>query len=272
MSNNKANIKNIINDFGKTISCNQAINLIKDFSQDEKDEVMQYIYSEQQNFWHEYANFYTYFFPKLPFVPEHIDHFVGVINPQPNETIIDLGSGYGRIIKKIIDEQPRVKKVIGLEYAKGMLLQAREVLGEKADTDQVHLIYHDVVKTFPISDNTADKVYSNWGITYCTREDLEKKVLPEIKRVLKPGGKLIIASLHAKSDMPSLRKKMSFLNVLKILGVVRKAISFGKEIKLFFPNYTVEELNNVISQNGFKIIRKEMTLFNNSITIVAEKL
>lgn len=262
--------ENIFKKFGESITYDDIMAVWGDFTPEEKKEISAFLSKKHRDFWNKYADFYTYFFPKLPFVPEHIDHFVKMLDPQDGEIILDLGCGYGRLIEKILLARPTVKKIIGIDYAQRMLDKARKVLSDIL-YKQVELINYDITKNLPLGNSSVDKVISNWGISYSPRINLEDTILPEIFRVLKPGGFLLISALHKESDMPSLREKMSFINLIKILKVIKQAVRFGKEVKIYFPTYSIEELIDIINKSGLKVVKKEITVFNNSVTILAQK-
>ena len=268
-TNKTFSIEEIKAEFGQTISYNQIIDHWTSYSPENQEEIQKIIDEKQQKFWEEYTSFYAYFFPKLPFVPEHIKHFVEELNPRDNEVILDLGCGYGRLINKIFEKNQNVGKVIGIDYAENMIRKAKEII-QPGYLSKTELKNEDVSKKISLPDNSVDKIISNWGIFYFSKHELNNKTFPEIRRVLKPNGKLITSAIVKGSDLPGLRKKMSFFRTLKILVVVKKAISFGKDIKMYFPAYSPEEMMKIIQMANFRIISHELTLYKNSVTIIAE--
>lgn len=264
-------IETLEKDFGISITYNEIMQQWGELEPQEREAVLKILSRKQRDFWERYADFYTYFFPKLPFVGEHVNDFLDKANPQAGETIVELGCGAGRVLKEMAQKRPDINRIIGVDYSENMLRRARESLALTPNSEKVELMNHDITENLPFDDESVDRVISNWGISYAPKPTLGSLTLPEIKRVLKPNGILVFSALHKDSDMPSLRKKMKFLNLLRILPVVSKAVRFGKEIKKYFPSYTIEEMREMIEGAGFREIESELTMLGNSVTFSAKK-
>lgn len=105
------------------------------------------------------------------------------INQQPFVSLLDVGCGTGNILTKVLEQHQDVQ-ACGLDFSPRMVAKATESLAEKAQIvlgDADHL---------PWLENSFDVLICNSSFHHYP-EPLN--VLTEMKRVLKPEGRLIIA-------------------------------------------------------------------------------
>ncbi len=110
-----------------------------------------------------------------------------------SKDVIELGSGTGRLARMLA---PVAKSVLALDASPKMLEVAAEKLGEAG------LRNWDVAaadnRALPIADRAADVAISGWSIVYLVVwnesawEDELAKGLDEMRRVLRPGGSIVI--------------------------------------------------------------------------------
>jgi radical SAM protein with 4Fe4S-binding SPASM domain len=125
---------------------------------------------------------------------------------KEGETIVDLGAGGGIdcfIAAKKLGPEGRV---IGIDMTDEMLAKARESAKKVAD-----VLGYDVVQfragnimEMPVEDDSVDLVISNCVINLT--ED-KAKVLREIYRILKPGGRFIISDIVSDKPVPGYMKR-----------------------------------------------------------------
>lgn len=99
--------------------------------------------------------------------------------------VVDLGCGTGFFSQRLRQQYPKAE-LIGVDIAQGMLDYARQTHGDIAAWlcgDAEHL---------PLADASVDLIFSSLAIQWCTDP---QRLFSGIRRVLKPGGLCIFATL-----------------------------------------------------------------------------
>ena len=127
--------------------------------------------------------------------------FAGVGNPhmrsaiQPGETVVDLGSGAGLDAIIASWSAGASGKVIGVDLNPSMCLKAQA----HAATTGVHMeCRQGRMEEIPLPDASADVVISNGVINLSFRK---RKVIEELFRVIKPGGRLSITDIVSAKQL-----------------------------------------------------------------------
>jgi tRNA (uracil-5-)-methyltransferase TRM9 len=168
-------------------------------------------------------------------------------NLKEGEKVLDLGCGNGRWYKVF-----KEKKVdyFGIDNSEKLIEIAKENFPE------AKFFVGDALN-LPFQDNFFDKVYSIALLHHIPSEDFRIKVLKEVKRVLKPGGILILTCwrIHRLREILALLK----YTLLKIIG--RSKLDFkdffvpwGKKMLRYYHFFTQRELENLVKKVGFEIL------------------
>jgi len=117
------------------------------------------------------------------------DRIIELAGPRAGDTVIDVGSGTGLLSLAFA---ARVSRVWAIDSSAAMNEYLR-VKAISADLDNVETVLASAV-SLPFVDGVADLVVSN----YCMHElpNADKyRALSEARRVLKPGGRLVIGDM-----------------------------------------------------------------------------
>jgi arsenite methyltransferase len=137
-----------------------------------------------------------------------IESFAGTGNPfamgelAAGEKVVDIGSGGG--IDSLIAARMvgATGKVVGIDMTPAMLEKARTAAAESGiDNVEFREAY---MEELPVPDGWADVVISN-GVLNLTPD--KQRVLSEMFRVLRPGGRLQIGDILVSREVPEGAKK-----------------------------------------------------------------
>ncbi len=112
-------------------------------------------------------------------------------------TVLEIGFGSGRCLRRIAQSVGKSGKAYGIDISSGMLAVTRRRLEKAQLMDRVELHCGDAV-SLPYDNNTFDAVFMSFTLELFDTPEIPK-VLDELKRVLKPRGRLGVASM-SKED------------------------------------------------------------------------
>lgn len=137
--------------------------------------------------------------------PSAIDWALGVGNPvrhaelRPGETVLDIGCGAG--IDTILAARAvgPTGRAIGLDLLEEMCERARRHAKDAGVSEWTEFVKGEM-EDIPLPDASVDVVISNGVINLSPRKS---RVLAEIRRVLRPGGRLAVADLTVNDELPT---------------------------------------------------------------------
>ena len=127
---------------------------------------------------------------------------LGPINPEPGEQILDLGCGRGTDTFEVAKLVGETGMAYGLDLTPAMVELARQ-RAETFGIRNVQFVCGDI-ESLPYEEGSFDGVISNCVINHARDK---RKVYEEIHRVLKTGGRFVIADPVSKEPLPESVKK-----------------------------------------------------------------
>jgi MoaA/NifB/PqqE/SkfB family radical SAM enzyme/ubiquinone/menaquinone biosynthesis C-methylase UbiE len=164
-------------------------------------------------------------------------------DPRPGETVVDLGSGSGVECFLAAEKVGPTGRVWGIDMTEEMLALARESQKEvvrKLGYDNLEF-RHGYLEDIPLGDGAAEVVISNCVINLSPDK---RRTLHEIFRILKPGGRLVVADIVTDHPIPTrIRNSAKFrgeclggaLPQEQLLAMLRAAGFANAELLKRFP-------------------------------------
>ena len=118
---------------------------------------------------------------------------VGALDVQPGERVLEVGFGTGNEVLDLARLAGAGGYVAGIDISSGMLAVAQRKLDATPPAAKVELQVADA-RQLPFADRSFDAVYSSFTLELFPDDD-ERLVLGEIRRVLRPGGRLAGVSM-----------------------------------------------------------------------------
>ena len=141
------------------------------------------------------------------FPPQAVESFAGVGNPfglgpvNSGETLLDVGSGGGFDCFIAALAVGPTGRVIGVDMTEAML-EKSQATAREMNLDQVEF-RQGFIEELPVPDGSVDVAISNGVINLCTDK---YRVFQDINRVLKPGGRLLLADIVVHRPVPDAAK------------------------------------------------------------------
>jgi len=135
---------------------------------------------------------------------------LGALALQPGDRIADLGSGTGAFALALAQapDTPEGIRVVALDYVAEAHARARRRLADAGGGGRVRLetalcdldvVHH--AQRIPLADAAFDGVIASLLLSYLECPDL---VLAEMRRILRPGGRLVLSTLCRDADISRL--------------------------------------------------------------------
>ncbi len=159
-------------------------------------------------------------------------HTLAVLRPEAWDHVLEIGMGNGYFVKNILLYDDSIKYT-GCDYSSLMVKEAEQNNAAFVGKGRAHFVQGSITK-LPFEDKRFSKVFTVNTIYFW--EDT-RKALNELKRVLAPGGVLILSirPKHIMEALPvtkfgfAIYSKAQVVDLLTTHGFVVKSITEVKE-------------------------------------------
>lgn len=111
------------------------------------------------------------------------------------DSLLDVGCGAGLLTQYLVRD---VRLIVGLDASREMMVNATRPGFQRIEAVADHL---------PFDDNTFDKIFCHSIFQYFPDQEYAARVIAEMRRVLRPGGRALIM------DVPDDNKKEDYIKV-----------------------------------------------------------
>lgn len=118
---------------------------------------------------------------------------IAKLSAQPGEQILEVGFGTGHCLVEIAKSVGPSDRVLGIDISDQMLAQAHELLTKEGLIDRAELKRGDA-EQLPYETNSLDGIFFSFTLELFDTPELPK-VLAECRRVLRPGGRLVVVAV-----------------------------------------------------------------------------
>ena len=129
----------------------------------------------------------TVFVPAM--MGEWAPRTIALANPKSGERVLDVACGTGALARVVAQSISPNGQVVGLDLSPEMLSEARKITLDPSNAAPIEWREGDV-STIPFENESFDIVFCNFGLMFFPDQ---VAALKEIRRVLKPDGRLALA-------------------------------------------------------------------------------
>ncbi len=122
---------------------------------------------------------------------------IRLLDPAPTDTVLDVGFG-GGVSLLALSRRVTSGKVIGVDYSRDMVKDGAALIQRRGLKSRVSVEWGDVAH-LPLAAGSVDQILSCNSLHYWA--DMRASLL-ELKRVLRPGGRLALGFRSATSLRP----------------------------------------------------------------------
>lgn len=178
-------------------------------------------------------------------------------NVETGQNVLDIGCGTGALTLRIAQKGAKVK---GIDINSQMLEIARQRAAQAGLSQYIELCEMGIAELASESSEIYDAVASGLCFSELSEDELDYTI-KEVRRILKPGGLLLIAD---EAKPMNIAKRI--LN--ELLRLPLKAITY---LVTQTGTQAIENLTQMVGQSGFDVTRVRINKMENFIELVAVK-
>ncbi|MBT5503238.1 class I SAM-dependent methyltransferase [Candidatus Falkowbacteria bacterium] len=173
-------------------------------------------------------------------------------NIKDGDNILDLGCGNGRLVESLQVKGESIS-YLGIDNSEGLIKQA-----QKSYPDQKF----EVCDVLDIGDcelgiEKFDVIFMVSSLNHFPKDN-QQSVIENVKRLLKPGGKLLMVNwnLWNRDNLKSIWKNVSLAMILfGERGVTTHWKTTGVDVPLYYYAFTKGRIKRLLQKNGFTVTK-----------------
>jgi ubiquinone/menaquinone biosynthesis C-methylase UbiE len=138
-----------------------------------------------------------YGFLTAAFERKHAERALGYLCIEEEEAVLEIGFGSGHCLRRIANSVGQTGKAYGVDLSSGMLNIARTRLSKEKALDRVELFCADAAN-LPYRSDSFDAAFMAFTLELVDTPEIPI-VLQELRRVLKPQGRIGIVSMSKEN-------------------------------------------------------------------------
>ncbi len=168
--------------------------------------------------------------------------------------VFSVGVSTGGIAEVRMAESDPERRIIATTIDEQGVADAKKIIEEKNLSKQIDIRLEDVSEPLPYKDNYFDYIYARLVLHYLPKDKLDKSLL-ELKRVLKPKGKIFVVVRSTKC--PDANSSGAVYN--RETGFTRYNNPIKSSAKKFVTRYfhSKESIKSHMKKTGFTILKVE---------------
>jgi len=182
---------------------------------------------------------------------EFVDELIALVTVNHSDLILDIATGTGVIPIRLSDDFPNGNRIIGLDLTYGMLKQATQSIKDTGNGHNIKLTCASAME-IPFNNESFDLI--TCGLA--THHMSVPKLLNELERILKQGGRITVADVGAAPlwkffPVKLFVKLFAYLFFLPSEGLIRA----WTESTAVSNMYTANDWENALAEAGFSDIK-----------------
>lgn len=170
-----------------------------------------------------------------PFEGPLREQAIRLLDARPGEEIVELGTGTGRALTRITEQVGERGRVVGMDLSRGMLTRASRRM-RRSHAASPWMLVRARLPLIPLAPASVHATFVSFTLELFEPEVIAQ-VLSEVRRVLRPAGRLAVVSL-SKSLQP---------------GLMERGYTYAHRLAPSLIDCCPMDVDRLLSQTGFAL-------------------